>query len=83
MVLLYASIFACINCGYDYKEERLSEIVKKCEEYRTMGVYGIMAKHVTVTPEVVVKLGEAPIPVMIRDSLQTVCMVLLYASSFM
>ncbi len=63
-------IFACINCGYDYKEERLSEIVKKCEEYHAMGVYGIMAKHVTVTPEVVVKLGEAPIPVMIRDSLQ-------------
>lgn len=63
-------IFACINCGYDYKEERLSELLKKCEEYLALGVYGIMAKHVTVTPEIVARIGDAPMPVMIRDSLQ-------------
>ncbi|MGN0505772.1 MAG: bifunctional phosphoribosyl-AMP cyclohydrolase/phosphoribosyl-ATP diphosphatase HisIE [Lachnospiraceae bacterium] len=63
-------VLACMNCGYDYKEERLQEILKKCREYLAAGVYGIMVKHVTITPEVIKQVGEASGPVFVRDSLQ-------------
>ena len=43
---------------------------KRFDELMQLGVYGIMAKHVTLNPEFFNRIKEVKCPVIIRDSLQ-------------
>ncbi len=64
------NVWACVNFGCDYKEETLHEIGQTCLKYVKLGVHGIMAKHINITPKIIKYLNEDACPVIIRDALQ-------------
>ncbi len=64
------NVWACVNFGCDYKEETLHEIGQTCLKYIKLGVHGIMAKHINITPKIIKYLNEDACPVIIRDALQ-------------
>lgn len=63
-------VYAGIHCGYDYKEDRIAQVKQSCKEYMELGVCGIVAKHVAITPETLDSFQQVDCPIMIRDSLQ-------------
>lgn len=63
-------VYAGVHCGYDYKEDRVRDIKQACRNYLELGACGIVAKHVTITPEITADLQMIDFPVIIRDSLQ-------------
>lgn len=65
-----ASVMVQINCGLEETKVSLEERRKKFDTLMELGVYGIMAKHVTLNPEFFNKTKEMTCPVIIRDSLQ-------------
>lgn len=65
-----ASVLVQINCGFEENRAYLEEHQEEFDELLGLGVYGIMAKHVTLNTEFFHKVEETVCPVMIRDSLQ-------------
>ncbi len=64
------NVFVGINFGCNFKEETIHEIGQECLKYIGLGIYGIMAKHVAITPKIVKYLNDESCPeVIIRDSL--------------
>ncbi len=64
------NVWACVNFGCDYKEETIHEIGQTCLKYIAAGIYGIMAKHIQITPKILKYLNENYCPVIIRDALE-------------
>lgn len=64
------SVMVQINCGFEENRAYLEEHQEEFDELLGLGVYGIMAKHVTLNTEFFNKVNELVCPVMIRDSLQ-------------
>lgn len=65
-----SSVMVQINLGLEESKASLEEHQKEFDELLALGMYGIMAKHVTLNTEFFNKVKEMVCPVMIRDSLQ-------------
>lgn len=63
------NVFACVNFGYNYKEEMVNEIGQECLKLLETGICGIVAKHTTITPRTLHFLEKNLCKVIIRDSL--------------
>jgi len=64
------SVMMQMNFGMAETVAYLEEYKQTYAELLGLGVYGIMAKHVTINGKFVEKVNEVVCPVMIRDSLQ-------------
>lgn len=65
-----ASVMIQMNFGMAETVAYLEEYKQTYTELLELGVYGIMAKHVTINGKFIEKVNEVVCPVMIRDSLQ-------------
>ena len=65
-----ASVMLQMNFGLAETVSYLEEYKKTYAELLELGVYGIMAKHVTINGKFIEKVNEVVCPIMIRDSLQ-------------
>ena len=64
------SVMMQMNFGMAETVAYLEEYKQTYAELLGLGVYGIMAKHVTINGKFIEKVNEVVCPVMIRDSLQ-------------
>ena len=64
------SVMIQMNFGLAETVAYLEEYKQNYAELLELGVYGIMAKHVTINGKFIEKVNEVVCPVMIRDSLQ-------------
>ena len=64
------SVMMQMNFGMAETVAYLEEYKQTYAELLELGVYGIMAKHVTINGKFIEKVNEVVCPVMIRDSLQ-------------
>ena len=64
------SVMLQMNLGIAEAVTSLEEYKHNYAELLELGVYGIMAKHVTLNGKFIEKVNEVVCPVMIRDSLQ-------------
>ena len=64
------SVMAQLNCGPEEAKPSLEERSQKFNEILELGVYGIMAKHVTLNDEFYGMVKDLVCPIMICDSLQ-------------
>ncbi len=64
------SVMVQINCEFGENRAYLDEQRTEVDELLELGVYGLMAKHVTLNTEFFNKVNASICPVMIRDSLQ-------------